>query len=163
MSHMYLVLIFLVATLTILLPTIIPRLAKKYGFVLHKAPTWLPFLAATLYLASAFLPDIHISPETHTFQEHFVGGGVYTTILYIYFTKLLGLRPRWLIALLGLFAWTSALGTANELLEFSLVKLNVTDINISDTSWDLVANSTGMLSAFVIWRLVKLFNRRSAN
>jgi hypothetical protein len=80
--------------------------------------------------------------------------------LYIYFTRLAGWRPRWWVVLLTLYAWTSALGVFNELVEFTLVKLNITGINISDTSWDLVANTTGMLTTFIIWRFIVWFNNR---
>lgn len=153
---MFLVLIAFIAILTACLPLYVPKLAQKFGLVLHSAPAWLPIIAALVYACAPFLPDIHISRETSSFQEHFVGGGIYTTLLYIYFTRLAGWRPRWWLALLTLFAWTSALGVLNELVEFSLVKLSITQIDIADTSWDLFANTTGMLTGFVIWQLAKL-------
>jgi hypothetical protein len=138
----------------------VPKVADKFGLVLQSAPAWLPLLAAVVYACAPFLPDIHISHETNTFQEHFTGG-VYTALLYIYFTRLAGWKPRWWLLLLALFAWTSTLGTVNELVEFALVKLNVTGIDISDTSWDLVANTTGMLVTFIIWRLIaRIRNKR---
>src|SRR4051812_30983035 len=105
---MFLVFILIVAGLTLSLPWTAPLVAKKFHFTLREAPMWLPILAAVLYMASLFLPDNHISSETNTFQEHFVGGGVYTTMLFIYFSKLLGWQPRWYIAFAALFAWTSA-------------------------------------------------------
>jgi hypothetical protein len=157
---MFLLLIAFVAIITASLPLIVPRVASKLGFVLHSAPAWLPILAALVYASAPFLPHLHFTTETDTFQEHFVGGGVYTTLLYIYFTRLAGWRPRWWVVLLTLYAWTSALGVFNELVEITLVKLNITGINISDTSWDLVANTTGMLTTFIIWRFIVWFNNR---
>lgn len=156
---MYFVVITCVTLLTLLLPVLIPRIARRYHLALQPAPLWLPVLAAIVYFSAGFLPDIHISHETNSFQEHFVGGGLYTAILFLYFTKLFSWRKHWLIMLLALFAWTSALGTANELLEFTLVKLNITQIDISDTSWDLVANTAGMLTGFIIWRFAGLISK----
>lgn len=141
------------AVTTVLLPWLSPKIAGKYNIRLHPAPVWLPLLAAAVYITSLYLPDVDITRETDTFQQHFVGGGVYTAILYVYFSKLLGWRPHWIVALLTLFAWTSALGVVNEVLEFTLVKLNITQINLADTSWDLFANTTGSLTGYAFFRI----------
>jgi hypothetical protein len=156
----FILLIALVTILTLLLPVIVPRLANRYHYQLHPASIWLLVAAAILYFAGTFLPDIHISSETSTFQEHFLGG-VYTALLYIYFAQLAGWRPRWYVALFTLFAWTSALGTFNELVEFTLVKLNITYIDITDTSWDLVANTCGSFAAYGLVKLGQYLTKLS--
>jgi hypothetical protein len=139
---MFFIFITLIAVLTFSLPWLAPRLAHRYGVSTYEAPLWLPILAGIIYLTVEFLPHIHISRETSTFQEHFFGG-FYTALLYVYVTKLLGWRLPPIISLLGLFAWTSTLGTFNELFEFAVVKTHFISINITDTSWDLVANTIG--------------------
>src|SRR5438067_1066129 len=123
---MYLVLIALITLITLLLPILAPKIATHFKYTLGTAPLWLPLLAAVLYFSAGFLPDIHISQETNSFQEHFVGGGLYTTVLFVYFSRLIRWQPRWLVALAALFAWTAALGVLNELVEFALVKLHIT-------------------------------------
>jgi hypothetical protein len=154
---MYFVLILIVATLTALLPWLAPRVAKKYGYPARSAPTWLPIVAAVVYMTALYLPDVHISPDTNTFQQHFLGGGVFTAMLYIYFLKLFDVRLRWPIALFGLFAWASALGVLNELLEFVLNELELTRINTADTDWDLFANTMGAMIAFIVWQFIERF------
>lgn len=161
-ARMFLLLIIAVATLTALLPWIVPKVGARYRLSLKNAPIWLPLLAAMVYIASLYLPDVRISHETDTFQQHFFGGGVYTTLLFIYFTKLAGWRPWWPLALTALFAWTSALGTLNELAEFTLTKLNITQINLQDMGWDLFANTSGALTAFIVWQLIERSTRRKS-
>lgn len=147
---MYLVFLAAVVTFTALIPLWAPKIAAHYKLAVHAAPLWLPILAAVCFGVAPLLPDVHISAQTNSFQEHFFGGGIYTALLYIYFTRLFGWRRHWVVALLALFAWTSALGVANELLEFALVKLNITYIDITDTSWDLVANTVGSLLTYTL-------------
>lgn len=157
-GHMYFIFITVVALITLSLPWTAPRVARHFNIAVHSAPLWLPVVAAVCYLVSGFVPDIHISRQTTTFQEHLVGGGFFTALLFIYFTRLLGWRRHWVIMLLALFAWTSALGVANELLEFTVTKLNLTQIDITDTSWDLTANTVGSLFVFVVWQAFELLN-----
>jgi hypothetical protein len=117
---------------------------------LHQSYGWLPALAAFLFIFAFLLPNIHISSETNTFQQHFVGGGIYTACLYIYFKKLLGWKLPLLASFVVLFAWASAFGVANELLEFTLNKLNLAQIGTGDTDWDLLANTLGALTGYVV-------------
>lgn len=157
---MFIVFIAIITILTLLLPVLAPRAARHYHLAVQAAPAWLPILAAIVYFSAGFLPDIGISAETNSFQEHFIGGGVYTTALFVYFSKLIGWHPAWPIRFIALFAWASSLGVINELFEFALVKFNITHINISDTSWDLVANTTGMVVSFIIWRIYALVAKK---
>ena len=94
-------------------------------------------------VVSTLLPDIHISSETATFQQHFVGGGLYSAALYLYAKQLFGWKMHWFVDLLALFAWVSALGVANKLAEFALLKLGLVDISTGDAYWDLLANTLG--------------------
>lgn len=104
----------------------------------------LTLLAGILFPLAQVLPNIHISHETSTFQQHAVGGGAYCALLYTYFKQRFGWRTHWLLDLALFFAFVSALGVANELLEFFLVKvLHDQHIDIYDTSWDITANTIG--------------------
>lgn len=150
---MFLYFIAVITILTLLLPFWAPLAADRLHLRHYPSSGWIPVLAALFYASSIFLPDIHISSETNTFQEHFVGGGLYTALLYVYFTKFAGWRPHWSVAWLGLFAWTSALGVGNELVEFAVTKLNLTHIDITDTSWDLAANTLGSFLGYSLFWL----------
>jgi hypothetical protein len=154
----YLFILF-VAAVTLFLPIILRRISRRLGLKLNPAPYALLVIATVVYLVGPLLPDIHISASTDTFQEHFMGG-VYTALLYVFFSRLFGWRPRWWLNLLGLFAWTSAFGVFNELFEFAIVQLNLIQIDITDTSWDLVANTVGSLTAFALLWLFYLRQRK---
>ncbi len=79
---------------------------------------------------------------------------MYCAVLYVYAKKLLDWKFHWLVDVLILFAWVSAFGVANELLEFALAKSHLMLIDTSDTSWDLLANTTGAYLAYVVMSLV---------
>jgi hypothetical protein len=143
--------ILLIVIVTACIPLLIKPLGKLLpDLKMQQSYSWLPALAAVLFVTAFFIPDIHISKETTTFQQHFVGGGIYCTLLFIYFQRLLGWSTNWAVSILLLLAWTSAIGVANELLEFTLTKLFHTHIATSDTDWDLLANTLGALSSYII-------------
>lgn len=125
---------------------------KKYFPKINvgKSPFWLPILAACVFFFSFFVPDIHISNETETFQQHFIGGGIFCTLMFFYLAGVLNIKYNFLLGIIYVFIFTSALGIANELLEFSLLKLGIFEIKMTDTSWDLVANTSGAISSFII-------------
>jgi hypothetical protein len=149
-----------VALMTAALPWIIDRCqppAARTG----RRWWWLVLLAAAAFPLSELLPNIHISAETSTFQQHFVGGGFYCALLYTYCKLRFNWLSPWLIDLLLLFAFVSALGVANELVEFLMVKVgHIPHIDISDTSWDLTANTTGCFVGYGLLRLVLRSVRR---
>jgi len=148
---MFFLSIILVAVITACLPYIVRYIPRFFPETkLHKANPWLPFAAGVLIVGSTFLPNIHISNETSTFQQHFVGGGMYSACLYIYAKQLFGWRLQWLLDLIVLFAWVSAFGVANKLLEFTLVKLHLAVIDTADTDWDLLANTLGGFFGYLI-------------
>jgi hypothetical protein len=136
--------IILLAIVTACLPLIV-NYAAKYVPTLkpHPASSWLPILAGVFMVVSTQLPTIHISSETTTFQQHFVGGGLYTACLYLYAKQLFDWRLYRFVDLLALFAWVSAFGVANKLIEFALLKLGLAHIYTGDAYWDLLANTLG--------------------
>jgi hypothetical protein len=148
---MFLLFIIFICTVTALSPVILRRLGRSTD----GTSSFLPYLAAVLFLIAFFIPDIHISTETNTFQQHFVGGGFYSACLYVYFRQVFKWSFAWPLELALLFAWTSAFGVANELLEFILVKLNISSIDLTDADWDLMANSVGALTGYAILMMFK--------
>ncbi len=154
---MLLLLILCITLLTALLPYLVKKLVivvpdSKF----QKSYDWLPVVAAFLFIAAWFIPDVHLSSETTTFQQHFVGGGVYSACLYVYFKKLLGWKMSLVPSLVVLLAWTSAFGVANELIEFALTKLRLATIGTGDTDWDLLANTLGAAVGYILLIVAKV-------
>lgn len=134
----------LLAVITALLPYLVRYIPRFFPTLkLHDARSWLPLVAGLLMILSTQLPNIHISNETSTFQQHFVGGGMYAACLYIYAKQLFQWQLHWLIDLVALFAWVSAFGVANKLVEFGFLKLGLAHIDTADAYWDLLANTLG--------------------
>ena len=148
------ILIFAVATA--LIPLLVLTISKIYKIRIYTASPLLPLLAAVLFIISFYLPTITISPETNTFQQHFVGGGIYSALLYIYIAQLLGKRHvNLLLDTFLLFAWVSTLGVANKLIEFVLFQSGLMALDMSDAYWDLLANTLGALTFYYIVFLLK--------
>jgi hypothetical protein len=146
-----------VALVTACLPILVRYAHRLYPRITSNYTGWLPTGFAALCMAmSVFLPDIHISNQTHTFQQHFVGGGMYAASLFIYTKQLLGWRLRWLSELLILFAWVSAFGVAVELVEFLATQIGIVRLANADTDWDLLANTLG---AFVLYLMAKIVSK----
>ena len=158
-EHMFLIIVFTICILTACLPLFI-RLGSALGYTkLPSANPTFPILAAFLFLLSFYLPDVGISSETTTFQQHFVGGGVYSALLYIYVQQLFPGRLQfrsWAINGFYLFAWVSALGVINKLLEFGLLKTGLMRLDTSDAYWDLLANTLGAFATYCLYRLLIL-------
>ena len=111
-------------------------------------------LLFVLYFGSFLLPDVHISQETSTFQLHFVGGGIVSFVIYSHIKHVLGLKPIWWRDIAALYSFVSALGVANELLEFAITKLGIVQISGTDVWWDLAANTSGAFCGLVIYKVV---------
>lgn len=128
----------IIATVTACIPLIARTFAPT-----KKATWYLPVTAGVLFLLSFRLPEIPITSQTSTFTQHAVGGGVYCALLFVYFAQLFRWDWSHSTTAIILFAWVSAFGAANELLELLLNQLGVARINLSDTNWDILANTMG--------------------
>jgi hypothetical protein len=149
--RLFLIAVLFIATATCFLPVVVRAAARLFPAVkLHDSHDWLPSVAAMAFIASLYLPVISISEGTSTFQQHFVGGGVYCALLYVYFRQLLGWKLSLASSIVVLFAWVSAFGVANELAELAVTQLGIARIDISDTDWDLLANTTGAIIGYLI-------------
>lgn len=148
---MFLLALIAITVFTAALPLFVREAGKWYPFIhVRSRDNWIPLLASWLFLGSFFLPDIRISSHTNTFQQHFVGGGVFSALLFVYLANILGWRPHPIVGLIGLIAWTSTLGVGSELAEFALNHLGILAIDTSDTDWDLVANTSGALTGYAV-------------
>jgi hypothetical protein len=116
---------------------------------------WLLFAACVLFFISWYLPSPLIDGKQTQFMTHFIGGGVFTGLLWLYSKLVKKWRAAWWLEAASLFALVSALGVANELFEFVLFKLGHMPLGISDTSYDLVANTLGALSLYLVYIVVR--------
>lgn len=149
-----------VLVVTASLPLWIGNIGRYLGVTkLHDAPAWMPVLAGIVFVFAFFIPEIHVIGDTDTFQQHFVGGGAYAALLYVYCKQTFGWRLTPLASFVLLFAWVSAFGAANELLEIAMNELSMTNIYLGDASWDLLANTVGAFCAYAllcVFRVEKL-------
>lgn len=106
-------------------------------------------LACALFFVSWYLPSPLIDGENTSFVTHFVGGGLFTGLIWLYLKFSLSWRAEWWLEGFSLFALVSALGCINEIFELLLVRARIADILITDTSWDIFANSLGALAVYI--------------
>jgi hypothetical protein len=158
LSMFFFLCIVLLGIITACLPFIVSYISKPFHNVkLYPAKAWLPVAAGILIVVSTQLPNIHISKQTSTFQQHFVGGGMYSACLYLYAKQLFNWRLHWLVDLLALFAWVSAFGVANKMMEFTLLELQLAHIDTADAYWDLLANTLGgFVGYFLLYKVAKI-------
>src|SRR4051794_37587828 len=110
-SIMLLASVLIISFVTTLLPLIMRILSARFSKIHYReANKWLPVLAGLLFFVAWFIPDIRISSETSTIQQHFVGGGMYSTLLYFYFKQLFDWKITGPSELLYLFGWVSGFG-----------------------------------------------------
>ena len=156
--------ILLVAACTACLPLIVRLISYIFPHIqFQPAAHWPTSLAAVLIAVSVFLPDIHISTHTQTFQQHFVGGGMYTACLYFYARQLFGWQFSWIVELLVLFAWISAFGVANKLAEFTIAQMGIAHITTSDADWDLLANTLGGFVGYGLLEFTKALSKAKSS
>lgn len=116
---------------------------------------WLLLAACMIFFISWYLPSPLIDGKQTEFMTHFVGGGLFTGLLWLYIKLVKKWRAAWWVEAASLFALVSTLGVANELFEFVLFKLGHMPHGIADTSYDLVANTLGALSFYIVYIFTK--------
>lgn len=121
---------------------------------------WLLIIACILFFVSEWLPSPLIDGQNTAFTTHLIGGGVFSGLLWLYLGKVQNWLPKpWYIEALSLFALVSTLGVANELFEIGLYVTGHMPNGISDTSWDLLANTSGALLFYIGYKLASLWHR----
>jgi hypothetical protein len=85
-----------------------------------------------------------------------IGGGMSATCLFYYLFGLTGVAYNWRIEFITLFAFVSCLGIFNELFEYAIeLTTSLTmSLDSQDTWRDFVANSLGMLVAYLSIKII---------
>ena len=105
--------------------------------------------ACLVYAVSWYIPSPPIDGRDTAFMTHFFGGGLYIKLVTDW-------RAKWYTELAALYALTSALGVLNELFEVLLYSQGLMPNGISDTSWDLLANTLGAATFFAGYTLSRV-------
>lgn len=135
----------------VLIFTFLPKLLENLG---HKPANKKLLAAACLvYLVSWYLPTFHIEGQNTAFVTHFVGGGIFSGLLWLYLVQSLKLKLHPPAELVSLYFLVSGLGVANELLEFFLDKTGLMYIPSWDTWWDLLANTSGAITFWLVYKI----------
>lgn len=124
-----------------------------------------PYLwaAAVLWEVAMNLPVVPINEQTETFGMHFTGG-VVACVLYYFVIKAYGLKfPAWWYTPVILYFFVSGLGVTNELFENFLYQTNIAvmPMSITDTWWDLTANTLGAATAFACAEVLRKLKTRA--
>jgi len=141
----------------------VPYVLRRQGFTDEKKYRWLLYFACLLFFISWYLPSPLIEGRDTSFTTHFVGGGLFTGLLWIYLVLATRWRAHWLVMVFSLFALVSALGCVNELAELCMVKVGVARITLDDTNWDILANTLGAAAVWFGWVMMNLSAKKDAN
>jgi hypothetical protein len=108
----------------------------------------------------ASIASIIISGQAGNFVLHAVGGGVASTMMYIYLVKTFEVKVSWRIEIAMLFAFASSLGVMNELAEYfiEIVFGLIMSVDTRDTWRDFVANTSGAIAAWAMLRNLLRFS-----
>lgn len=106
-------------------------------------------VACVVYFVSWYLPSPLIHGRDTSFTTHVVGGGIFSGLLWLYTKQQLKWKANKAVELTALIAMVSILGVANELLELALVEVGLSRLTLTDTNWDLVANTLGAMGYWV--------------
>lgn len=110
---------------------------------------WLLVVACMLFFSSYFLPSPLVHGQATEYMTHLVGGGLFTGFLWLYIVRVKKWRLSIFQEVSSLFVLVCTLGVMNELFEVVLFWSGYMPKGVTDTSWDLVANTTGALLFYV--------------
>lgn len=115
---------------------------------------WLLIIACALFFVSFWLPSPMIYGQNTQFTTHFVGGGLFSGLIWLYVAKAQKWLPKpWYVEAASLFALVCTLGVSNELFELGLFVAGYMPHGIADTSWDLAANTLGALMFYLSYKV----------
>lgn len=140
----------------VMLAFTVPYALRHHGFTDEKKYRWLLYLACMLFFISWYLPSPLIEGRDTSFTTHFVGGGLFTGLVWVYLVSAVRWRVHWLAMAFSVFALVSALGCVNELAELLMVKVGLARITLDDTNWDILANTLGAVTVWCGWMVVTL-------
>lgn len=139
------------------LPWVLRRIT---GRVIRRS--WLLVLACVLFFVSWYIPSPLIAGQQTQFMTHFIGGGVFCAVLWGYIRQALPWRLAWWMDGIAVFTLVSTLGVVNELFEWGLVAAKIVGLKLTDTSWDLAANTLGAALGWLILLPLKYRNGETA-
>jgi hypothetical protein len=132
---------------------------KTYSFSASKV--MISLLCGITYVVARTLPEPRITNESITLAQHFVGGGFVSTLYFVYFIREFQLKLPKVAYFVLLYPFVSMMGVTNELLEFASTKLGIYTVDGTDTWWDLLANTLGAYSLFILILLfLKVFKSK---
>ena len=129
----------------------VPYVLRRNNFIDEKKYRWLLYCAGVLFFVSWYLPSPLIEGRDTSFTTHFVGGGIFAGLLWVYLVLAMRWRSHWLVMVFSVFALVSALGCINELAELFMVKVGLARIKLDDTNWDILANTLGTAAVWIGW------------
>lgn len=138
----------------------VPYILRRQGFTDEAKYRWLLYIACVLFFISWYLPSPLIEGRDTSFTTHFVGGGLFTGLLWACLVSAMHWRSHWLVMAFSLFALVSALGCINELAELLMVKVGLARITLDDTNWDILANTLGAAAVWLGWAVVTLVAKK---
>lgn len=134
----------------------VPYVLRRNNFTDEKKYRWLLYCAGVLFFVSWYLPSPLIEGRDTSFTTHFVGGGLFTGLVWVYLVLAIRWRAHWLVMAFSVFALVSALGCVNELAELLMVKVGLARITLDDTNWDILANTLGAAVVWLGWVVANL-------
>lgn len=135
----------------LLLFFVVPRLALLAGGKPKQYRRWLA-AACLVFFISWYLPTpFLIDSQDTSFVTHFVGGGLFSGLFWYYLKQSFRWRAHWLVEAASVFVLVSVLGVMNELFEIVLYWCGGMSAGIADTSWDLLANTLGAFSFWLVY------------
>lgn len=137
-----------------IIAVVVPAALRRAGYSVEARYRGLLYAACGLFFISWYLPSPLIDGQDTSFVTHLVGGGLFTGLVWWYLKLSLDWRAHWLLEGFSLFALVSALGCINELAEIVMVKAGLARITLTDTSWDIVANTVGALLVYVVYLVI---------
>jgi len=124
-----------------------PKLLRAYSANERKFRVFL-YVSLILFAVSWYLPSPLIDGQNTSFSTHFVGGGMFTAFFWEYIRRSLKLKIHLLLDGFLLFCLVSGLGAINEIFELVAVLGDFYTITLTDTSYDIFANTLG---ASLVW------------
>ncbi len=118
---------------------------------------WKWFAAALLVQAISSIISLLVEDRVvGNFFYHAVGGGVTSALLFVYLLKTYGLSFSWRVEVVLLYCFVSGLGILNELAEYAAefaTEVGIFSWDSHDTWRDLLANTSGAVVAWLLYRL----------
>lgn len=134
--------------ISVIVPCVVYILLEK-TFGSHPKERWLLVVACMLFFCSYFLPSPLVHGQQTEYMTHLVGGGLFTGFLWLYIVRVKKWQPTMFQEIISLFVLVCTLGVMNELFEVMLFWAGHMRKGVADTSWDLVANTTGSLVFYI--------------